>query len=321
VGALRGSAVARLFIGVWPLMRSQPRRSQFTASERFELAEWLHLECLAAILSLRTWSPGRLAFQGGTALHLCYGSPRFSEDLDFLLLDAEDLNGFVEHLSLHLARAALTRVPGSTISVTANGHNSTRNPMLFEARFAHPQVMTKLVIKLEIFRTPAQLMTPYQTEPRQPRGTHGAYVMQIPGLVPTATAEEVWLDKIHAMPHRHYLKYRDVHDLWWLRTYEMPTIDYAALAARFDYHRKLYNLTRPEDLAGKIRWRAAQITTEGLRHDLSAYLPMAVLHTYTNDKCAEIVDFVRAEFERFIEHYERHHGLNDERAFEVSLSP
>src|SRR6185437_7330569 len=101
-----------------------PRRSQFTATERFEFAEWLHVECLAAILSLRPWPPGRFAFQGGTSLHLCYGSPRFSEDLDFLLLEIRDLDSFAQHLSTHLSKAALLRVPGSSIKVATNAHNA-----------------------------------------------------------------------------------------------------------------------------------------------------------------------------------------------------
>lgn len=293
-------------------MSSPLRRSHYTATERFEFAEWLHVECLAAILSLRTWSPGRFAFQGGTALHLCYGSPRFSEDLDFLLLDVKDLDGFTQHLNAHLSKAALIRVPGSSIKVTANSHNTERNPMLFEARFAHPNVMSKLVVKMEFFKTPEQLMAPYQTQLRQPRGTHTAYVMQIPGLIPTATAAEILLDKAHAFPHRAYLKYRDVYDIWWLRNNELRHVDYADLAPRFDYHRELYNSSQPHELGAKIRARAAQITVEGLREELSSHLPIALFKTFNDEKCKQIVDFVRNELETFIVHYERHHGLSVE---------
>lgn len=297
-----------------------PRRSQFTASERFEFAEWLHVECLAAILSLRAWTPGRFAFQGGTALHLCYGSPRFSEDLDFLLLDIKDLEGFTQHLASHLSKAALIRVAGSSIKVTANSHNAERNPMLFEARLAHPQVMTKLVVKMEFFKTPQPLIAPYQTELRQPRGTHSAYVMQIPALVPTATAQEIALDKFHAFPHRAYLKYRDVYDIWWLRHHELRHVDYPQLAPRFDYHRALYNTSQPHELAAKIRGRASQITVEGLQEELASHLPVTLFKTFTAEKCKGIVEFVRNELETFIYHYERHHGLNDDREFEMASS-
>jgi len=145
--------------------------------------------------------------------------------------------------------------------------------------------------------------------------------MQIRGLIPTATATEIWLDKIHAFPHRAYLKYRDVYDLWWLRHYELAEVDCTQLAPRFDYHRELYNSTQPKDLAAKIRARAAQMTSEGLRHELFAHLPVALFGAYTDKKCAEIVDFVRTDLEHFIEHYERHHGLRAWPADDLVISP
>lgn len=38
-------------------------------------------------LSNRTWSKS-LVFKGGSSLRLAYGSPRFSDDLDFSLIDS-----------------------------------------------------------------------------------------------------------------------------------------------------------------------------------------------------------------------------------------
>ena len=40
----------------------------------------------------------RLLFKGGTALRIVYGSPRFSEDLDFSLIEPDKDCGFVEVL-------------------------------------------------------------------------------------------------------------------------------------------------------------------------------------------------------------------------------
>ena len=44
-----------------------------------------------------------LVFRGGTALRLAYRSPRFSEDLDFLLLE-DSLSGKLEELASSLAQ-------------------------------------------------------------------------------------------------------------------------------------------------------------------------------------------------------------------------
>ncbi|MDP1760196.1 MAG: nucleotidyl transferase AbiEii/AbiGii toxin family protein, partial [Candidatus Woesebacteria bacterium] len=46
----------------------------------------------------------KLLFKGGTALRIVYGSPRFSEDLDFSLFSVPDreVKSFVEGLFVHI---------------------------------------------------------------------------------------------------------------------------------------------------------------------------------------------------------------------------
>jgi uncharacterized protein len=57
--------------------------------------------CLAWFLAAASGSPlkARLAFKGGTALRRCYfENHRFSEDLDFTLLGAIELDEILNHL-------------------------------------------------------------------------------------------------------------------------------------------------------------------------------------------------------------------------------
>lgn len=65
--------------------------------------EIVHYQILRALSEERLL--GEMSFQGGTCLRLCYGSPRYSEDLDFAagskLLDL-DLDGFSRRLSARL---------------------------------------------------------------------------------------------------------------------------------------------------------------------------------------------------------------------------
>ena len=66
--------------------------------------ELLHYELLR-ILDRGDWLKG-LAFQGGTALRLCYGAPRLSEDLDFSggrNFSAEQMDGLAKFLKKDLA--------------------------------------------------------------------------------------------------------------------------------------------------------------------------------------------------------------------------
>jgi predicted nucleotidyltransferase component of viral defense system len=62
------------------------------------LREWWEIIILKEILS----SPmgGNLVFKGGTALRLAYGSPRFSEDLDFSMIRKISFKSFEEIISL-----------------------------------------------------------------------------------------------------------------------------------------------------------------------------------------------------------------------------
>ena len=63
-----------------------------STSDAFDLRQALHVAVLEALVAARRWEPGDLVFQGGTSLHLVHGSPRFSEDLDFLVKQSLDLS-------------------------------------------------------------------------------------------------------------------------------------------------------------------------------------------------------------------------------------
>ena len=56
-----------------------PKR-RLTPAQAFDLRQALHVGTLDALMGSRRWEPGDLVFQGGTSLHLAYGSPRYSEN-------------------------------------------------------------------------------------------------------------------------------------------------------------------------------------------------------------------------------------------------
>ena len=60
-------------------------RRPLNPTESREIADTLHRLVLMELVEAGDWSCKNMAFQGGTSLHLVYDSPRFSEDLDFLL--------------------------------------------------------------------------------------------------------------------------------------------------------------------------------------------------------------------------------------------
>ena len=81
--------------------------------------ELLHYEIFQALDDARLLE--RLTFQGGTCLRLCYGSERYSEDLDFAggsAFDFEELPAIVESAEF---RAQMTRfLPPSVVARTVD---------------------------------------------------------------------------------------------------------------------------------------------------------------------------------------------------------
>lgn len=70
----------------------------------------------------------KMLFKGGTALRILYGSPRFSEDLDFSLVGVarNESETFIEAFSAHalaeMTRAGIDAEPGNPMSATSGGY-------------------------------------------------------------------------------------------------------------------------------------------------------------------------------------------------------
>src|SRR3989338_236213 len=80
----------------------------------------------------------KLLFKGGTALRIVYGSPRFSEDLDFSLFGVaqNDIESFVEKLFAHvlaeMEHAGIKVELGNKIGVTSGGYLGVATFRMFE---------------------------------------------------------------------------------------------------------------------------------------------------------------------------------------------
>jgi len=80
----------------------------------------------------------KLLFKGGTALRIIYGSPRFSEDLDFSLfgVSQNNIKSFVEGLFVHvlseMASADIKVEIGDKIGVTSGGYFGVATFRMFD---------------------------------------------------------------------------------------------------------------------------------------------------------------------------------------------
>jgi predicted nucleotidyltransferase component of viral defense system len=185
--------------------------------------EVIHFHLLSALSDAGVLR--HVVFQGGTALRLCYGGERYSEDLDFVCgkagsyVDEVEFNRLVAE-ALEIARRSLhrdfdidpnqialkrplhpTAIKSDSVSVAAWQIIVPISPARHSPRSR---------IKVEFANVPS-----YDSGPNVVRATQGLVQMQ--DVILTAeSADEILADKAVALTAREVLKYRDVWDVWYL---------------------------------------------------------------------------------------------------------
>jgi len=207
------------------------------------MKEAIHLHLLSALSEAGVLR--HVIFQGGTALRLCYGGERYSEDLDFVcgragayLKDVE-FDALVDKaleatkrtlqrdFDIDAAQIALKRpaqpefVKGSDVNVAAWQIVVPVNPT--------PKT-SKSRIKIEFANVPS-----YDSKPLTVSATPG--LVQVQDIILNAeTPNEILADKAVALTARAALKFRDVWDVWFLVNKLAATPDREMVLKKFaDY--------------------------------------------------------------------------------------
>lgn len=176
--------------------------------------ELLHYDILLALSESDIAQ--RVVFQGGTALRLCYGGQRYSEDLDFVcgadvsepfLLDG--MNRILrEHIEERYGLATEIHAPAADKSFDHEGITVKR----WRYHIQVPGFASAQKIHVEFCNVPAYDASPVLLQPRY-SFLHERYG----GIVLRAESEdEILADKIVALAGRSHMKARDVWDVRWL---------------------------------------------------------------------------------------------------------
>jgi predicted nucleotidyltransferase component of viral defense system len=217
-----------------------------------------------------------LTFQGGTSLRLCYGSSRFSEDLDF--------TGGIDFASHKLSamKTCIENYIGNRyqLEVTVKEPSELRKePEYSKINVDKWQIsiitspgqrnFPKQRIKLEIANIPS-----YSREPQAllvnydflPDGYSDTLVM-------TETLDEIMSDKIVSLVNTDgYIRYRDIWDLRWLKQ-EGAKINYTWVSNKInDYKIKNYS-TKLKKLLEKL---PKIIHGKEFKNEISRFIPMDV---------------------------------------------
>jgi predicted nucleotidyltransferase component of viral defense system len=244
-----------------------PKR-QLTAVEQFQLRQALHIATLSALLSAQRWAPHDLIFQGGTSLHLSHGSPRYSEDLDFLVKQSLDVARINSHIESQLKYLPWIPAEG-VLSVTHT--KSGRNPHAFNVVIGGENLIPAVKVKVELWKTPDRAMTPLDVQVSSVQAAVGlAAGMRV--AVPTATQAEIYVDKVFALAARDFLKPRDMFDLHWLKEQDSShRCTPEALALRLE----AYPSNTPHDWTSKALKRLSDLPEQAafIGNDLKKWLP------------------------------------------------
>ncbi len=180
------------------------------------LKELLHYDILLALS--RSDIHHRLAFQGGTALRLCYGGQRYSEDLDFTCgahaAEPFDLREVESLLRTHVA--ARYGLEMELIAPKPGAAREFGTGQVAVKRWVFvimvPGFAAAQRIHIEICNVPSYEVVPTLLQPRYSflGDVYADIALRVESL------NEILADKVVALIARRHTKGRDVWDLRWL---------------------------------------------------------------------------------------------------------
>jgi predicted nucleotidyltransferase component of viral defense system len=243
------------------------------------MKEAIHLHLLSALSEegiLR-----HVIFQGGTALRLCYGGERYSEDLDFVCgkagsyLKDLDFNGLVDR-ALEITKKTLQRdfdIDAAQIALKrpvqpdpAKGGGVNVAAWQIVVPIAPTPNTPKSRTKVEFASVPS-----YDSKPVAVAATPGLVQIQ-DVILNTETPREILADKAVALTARTALKFRDVWDVWFLLNKLSATADREMVLKKFaDYG--------TADVEAKANARIEQLakedTAKAFYVEMKRFLPSA----------------------------------------------
>lgn len=218
----------------------------------------------------------KLTFQGGTALRLCYGALRFSEDLDFAGgrdFQTQNLMAMKTCIEAYLGKRYDLEVnvkEPKEMSREPENKEITVNKWQIQI-VTHPERpdLPKQRIKIEVANIPS-----YTKEPRQlqhnydflPDGYSDTLIM-------VETLDEILADKLISLVNcQAYIRHRDIWDLHWLKQQgALTNLDLIKQKIN-DYRIENY----PQKVEAMISLLPTIIAGKEFREQMSRFLPMDV---------------------------------------------
>jgi len=223
-----------------------------------------------------------IVFQGGTALHLFYGNPRFSEDLDFVTREKQkfDLTQQTNKIQTFISNV-FPFIQKINIAIQKNDKELQR--LILSTISDVPE--QNLRIHLELAHVPSYI--------NQPK------ILDYPPLNPAVRVEdpsEILADKIIALGRRQYLKGRDIWDIYFLTSEKHLSIPWDLVFKKgADYG------STQKSLKDSLIKASKKIREEGnsiLSNEMSRFLPPTLFDQYSdmfNDILSKVAKEVKKQ--------------------------
>jgi predicted nucleotidyltransferase component of viral defense system len=239
--------------------------------------EAIHLHLLSALSDAGILR--HVVFQGGTALRLCYGGERYSEDLDFVCGKGGSYLDNVEYDKLMQSALEATRNTLQRDFAVGADQVTLKRPVRPAAikgdtvavaawQIVVPVSLTprspRSRIKIDVANVPS-----YENGPRVARADPGLVQMQ-DVILAVESANEILADKAVALTARSALKHRDVWDVWDLANRLNAQADRDVVRRKFAD----YGVRDIEGKAGRrIDELAQQSTATAFLNEMTRFLP------------------------------------------------
>lgn len=206
-----------------------------------------------------------IVFQGGTALRLFYGNPRFSEDIDLVLMEGVDSYDLSDSMG-QVGRFCHDTFPFlGSVDVKTQKHELELQRYVLRTSSDDPEQNLRVHIEL----------TPVYSYHNHPR------ILEFPPIEPAIRVEdivEILADKLCALALRPYLKGRDLWDIYFLTKERSVEPQWDLVWKKIeDYHKK------PSDLMEGLEKARDKVQVNGLsilESELRRFLPKQVLDHY-----------------------------------------
>lgn len=274
-----------------------PLRSKRTALTPQQASTWsrmAHAIYLDALMSESDLSCEQIAFHGGTSLHLSWRSPRYSEDLDFLLSrEAKDIDVISARVLKSIKERFCAIDPLFEVELRDKTKDAHRMPM-YHLVVSHPGYVGNAMVKVEFWRVDPEYLQKYPTEFKTPV-PDGDLVSRLSNPVPAAKLETAYCDKLTAFATRPHLKWRDIYDLWWIGTQTASKLDMESVAGQFLHNVSAYTTLHSLPPADALREFLKNDRNEIIKKadpDLKRWLPDNIWKVLYPAGVEQMVDYV-----------------------------